>query len=240
MAWSTSIIPDMHVVGAAAGAVCVPRRRDSNGEMVDNITDWAFQQFRRHYQPGRAKQTRPITKDAIFHYVYAVLHDPSYRAKYALNLKRDFPQLPLYPDFWLWAGWGADLMHIHTEYENVAPAKLGRVDRIDERAKESGTSPKVLLKADKTAGKIFIDSETTLDGVPSAAWTYQLGNRSALEWILDQYKEKQPKDQTVREQFNTYRFAHYKEEIIELLSRVAAVSVHTVEIMKAMEIRGNR
>jgi len=41
----------------------------------------------------------------------------------------------------------------------------------------------------------------------SVAWDYRLGNRSALEWILDQYKEKKPKDPTVREKFNTYHFA---------------------------------
>jgi predicted helicase len=46
--------------------------------------------------------------------------------------------------------------------------------------------------------------------VPPRAWNYRLGNRSALEWILDQYKEKTPKDLTIREKFNTYRFADHK------------------------------
>ena len=40
-------------------------------------------------------------------------------------------------------------------------------------------------------------------------------SRSALEWVLDQHKEKKPRDPTIREQFNTYRFADYKEEVIE-------------------------
>ena len=43
---------------------------------------------------------RPISKEAIFHYVYGVLHDPNYREKYALNLKREFPRIPFYDDFW--------------------------------------------------------------------------------------------------------------------------------------------
>jgi predicted helicase len=42
---------------------------------------------------------RPITKDALFHYVYGVLHDPAYREKYALNLKREFPRIPFTADF---------------------------------------------------------------------------------------------------------------------------------------------
>ena len=35
----------------------------------------------------------------------------------------------------------------------------------------------------------------------------------ALDWVLDQYKEKTPKDPTIREKFNTYRFADYKEKV---------------------------
>ena len=70
--------------------------------------------------------------------------------------------------------------------------------------------------------------------MPGEAWTYKLGNRSALEWILDQYKEKTPKDPTIREKFNTYRFADYKEEVIDLLKRVMRVSVETMAIVEAM------
>ena len=50
-----------------------------------------------------------------------------------------------------------------------------------------------------------------------------------------QYKEKKPKDPTIREKFNTYRFADYKEKVIDLLLRVTTVSVRTVEITNAME-----
>jgi predicted helicase len=67
------------------------------------------------------------------------------------------------------------------------------------------------------------------------AWDYRLGNRSALEWILDQYKEKKPKDPTIREKFNTYRFADHKEKVIDLLMRVATVSVRTVGIVSSMK-----
>ncbi|MCK7496170.1 MAG: hypothetical protein MZW92_38485 [Comamonadaceae bacterium] len=46
--------------------------------------------------PAAARRPPAISKEAIFHYVYAVLHDPSYREKYAQNLKREFPRIPLY------------------------------------------------------------------------------------------------------------------------------------------------
>ena len=98
------------------------------------------------------------------------------------------------------------------------------------------TRPKQCSKLTKWLGRITLDSETTLNGVPEAAWAYKLGNRSALEWILDQYKEKKPKDPTIREKFDTYRFADYKEKVIDLLMRVTTVSVRTQEIVEAMKV----
>jgi predicted helicase len=80
-----------------------------------------------------------------------------------------------------------------------------------------------------------IDSETTLSGLPPHAWAYKLGNRSALDWVLDQHKEKKPKDPTIREKFDTYRFANHKERVITLLARVARVSVETVDLVAQLE-----
>lgn len=70
----------------------------------------------------------------------------------------------------------------------------------------------------------------TTTRIPDEAWQYRLGSRSALEWVLDQYKERTPRDSTIREHFNTYRFADHKEHVIDLLKRVTTVSVETVRI----------
>jgi len=182
-----------------------------------------------------AKRRDTISKDDIFHYVYGVLHDPVYRETYALNLKREFPRIPFYPDFRQWADWGERLMALHIGYEGVEPWPLRRIDTPDEKARAAGVAPKCALKADREAGAIRVDSETTLDGIPRAAFDYRLGNRSGLEWICDQYKEKTPKDPTIREKFNTYRFADHKEKVIDLIARVTRVSVETVEIVEAMK-----
>jgi predicted helicase len=184
--------------------------------------------------PLRGAGKRTITKDAIFHYVYGVLHDPLYREKYAQNLKREFPRIPFYPDFWKWAGWGEKLMGLHIGYETVEPWLLARIDAPEEKSRQAGLAPKALLRANKEAGNIQLDTETQLAGIPPEAWTYKLGNRSALEWILDQYKEKTPKDPTIREKFNTYRFADHKEKVIDLLKRVTRVSIETMQIIEAM------
>ena len=61
-----------------------------------------------------------------------------------------------------------------------------------------------------------------------------LGSRSALEWVLDQYKEKKPRDPTIAAKFNTYKFADYKEEVIDLRRRVCTVSVRTMDVVDGM------
>ncbi len=119
-------------------------------------------------------------------------------------------------------------------YEAEAPYGLARTDARGAKARAAGLSPKAILRADPSVGKIKLDSETTLSGILAAAWEYKLGNRCAIEWILDQYKEKKPKDPTIREKFDTYRFADYKDEVIDLLKRVTTVSVETVAITDAM------
>ncbi len=238
-------IADLHFGSSIDAYQQVPLDRfGTGGETESNITDWALDQFKKQYQPGRAKPKRPITKEAIFHYVYGVLHDPVYREKYAVNLKREFPRIPFYAEFWQWADWGKALMELHIGYETVEPFALKRVEsgpspqpsprKRGEGASERAEAPKAMLKADKEAGRIVLDSRTTLAGVPPEAWDYKLGNRSALEWILDQYKEKKPKDPTIREKFDTYRFADYKEKVIDLLMCVTRVSVETQAIVEAM------
>ncbi|MGH6795897.1 MAG: type ISP restriction/modification enzyme, partial [Methylocella sp.] len=182
-------------------------RYTADSTRLDNITDWALEQFRAHYEsrqtesrstethphPEEGSQSEPvskdgqahsedalvlrdaasggssgrglrtkapraaeraITKDAIFHYIYGVLHDPVYREKYAQNLKREFPRIPFYPDFWAWADWGAELMRLHIGYEKVEPWPLSRTYTKDEKAATAGLAPKTLLKADKEHGII--------------------------------------------------------------------------------------
>jgi predicted helicase len=196
---------------------------DKQGHCSDNLTDWGLQQFQEHYHDTN------ITKEDIFHYVYAILHNPVYRIKYELNLKRDFPRIPFYDDFSKWSAWGNALMNLHINYET---AELFPLQEITNNEIEK---PKAKLKADKEAGLIILDEATLLKGIPAEAWLYKLGNRSALEWVLDQYKEKKPTDPTIAEKFNTYRFADYKTQVIDLLKRVCTVSLETMKITQEME-----
>ncbi|MBO1059244.1 MAG: N-6 DNA methylase [Dolichospermum sp. JUN01] len=225
---ASKIIIDLNCL--PAGGQCLPLYRyDKEGKRIDNITDWGLKQIQTHYQD------QTITKIDIFHYTYAVLHNPAYRTKYELNLKREFPRLPYYENFQKWVNWGKQLMELHINYETVTPYNL---TRIDIPLKDNQKTPKAKLKADKIKGSIILDDVTTLENIPKIAWEYMLGNRCALEWILDQYKEKKPKDPTIAEKFNTYRFADYKEQVIDLLMRVCTVSVETMNIIREMSESG--
>jgi predicted helicase len=236
---AVSALPDAGY--ASRGTQMFPRwLHTADGARIDNITDYALKLFTSHYKKSSAGSARSdkgdpkITKEAIFHYCYAVLHDPVYREKYAQNLKREFPRIPFYADFWQWADWGGQLLALHIGYEKVEPFGLARTDTPDAKARAAGQTPKAMLRADTAAGAIALDSETTLRGVPPEAWSYKLGNRSAIDWVLEQYKERKPKDPMIREKFDTYRFVDYKEKVIDLLMRVTAVSVETMKIVNAM------
>jgi predicted helicase len=211
-------------------------RYTKSGERVDNVTDWAVRQFRDHY--GALADGSAIGKDDIFAYVYAALHDPVWRETYAADLRRSFPRIKFHADFATWRDWGQRLLDLHIGYELVEPWGLQRVDvPTDPSRKREGSSVsavKLKLKSDPDNGAILLDSLTTLKGVPRAAWDYKLGNRSAIDWVLDQHKEKTPRDPTVAAKFNTYRFAEHKDKMIDLLDRVVRVSVETVAITDAM------
>ena len=213
---------------------CLPLYRyTAKGERVSNITDWAIERINEHYRKEWGKdfdlvtEGKGITAEDIFAYTYAVLHDPVYREEYAVDLRQEFPRLPLYRDFDLWAKMGRTLLDLHLGFESVEPYPLRRSDA-------AGLAGRPVLRADKERGIIALDGKTTLTGIPESAWRYRLGSRSALEWVLDQYKEKKPRDPTIRDHFDNYRFANHKERVIDLLRRVCAVSVATMDVVDGM------
>ena len=230
-ALATNRLCDFHFTGDTQ---CLPLYRYTpDGQRISNITDWAIVRINDHYRAqwgddyARIASDDGITAEDIFAYTYAVLHDPEYREKYAVDLLREFPRLPLYHDFDAWKRMGQELLDLHIGFEAAEPHGLQRVE-------QSGAVGAPRLRADKERDAIVLDSKTTLTGIPEAAWEYRLGSRSALEWVLDQYKEKKPRDPAIRERFNTYRFADHKERVIDLLQRVCTVSVRTMEIVDGM------
>ena len=194
---------------------------EDGGNRRENITDWALAQFRAHYQ------NEAITKWDIFHYVYALLHHPDYRERYQVNLKRDLPHLPYAPDFWGFAKAGGRLGEIHIGYENMEEYQLALIETpgkpLNWRVEK--------MKLSKDKAQIKYNDFLTLDGIPSKAFDYRLGNRSALEWIIDQYRVKTDKRSGI---VNDPNRADDPEYIVNLIGKVIAVSLKTVEIVEEL------
>ena len=187
----------------------------------ENITDWALKRFRAHYRD------EAITKWDIFHHVYALLHHPVYRERYQANLKRDLPRLLYMPDFWDFAKAGQRLGEIHIGYEEVPEYPLHFIE--NREVSINWRVEKMKLSKDKT--QLVYNDFLTLEGIPAKALDYRLGNRSALEWVIDQYRVKTDKRSGIVNDPNRADDPRY---IVKLIRKVIAVSLETVEIVEEL------
>ena len=195
---------------------------DENGRnRRENITGWALAQFRAHYQD------EAITKWDIFHYVYGLLHHPDYRERYQANLKRDLPHLPYAPDFWGFAKAGGRLGEIHIGYEEGPEHQLTFIE--NREVPINWRVEKMKLSKDKT--QLVYNDFLTLDGIPAKTFDYRLGNRSALEWVIDQYRVKTDKRSGI---VNGPNRADDPRYIVKLIGKVIAVSLETVKIVERL------
>ena len=218
----TNLIPDLHTLAASDSFQCFPfYTYDEDGtNRQENITDWALAEFRNHYSDDT------ITKWDIFHYNYGLLHHPTYREKYEANLKRDLPHIPFAEDFWGFANAGAQLADLHINYESVP--KYDGLKYIETPGMTVDWDvEKMKLSKDKT--QLKYNDFLTLDGIPAAVYDYRLGNRSALEWVVDQYRVKTDKRSGIVNDPNRESEPRY---IVDLVARVITVSLKTVEIIK--------
>ncbi len=213
-------IPDLLPQG---GSQCFPfyTYDEDGGNRRENITDWALAQFRRQYSDDT------ISKWDIFHAIYAILHHPHYRERYQANLKRDLPRLPFAPDFRAFAQAGARLAQIHVGYEEMPAYPLTVSENPD--LPLDWRVEKMKLSRDKT--QIRYNDFLTLGGIPAEAFAYRLGNRSALAWIIDQYRVKTDKRSGIVNDPNRAADPRY---IVNLIGKVISVSLETVEIVDGL------
>ena len=213
-----NVISDYHLTGDSQ---CFPfYTYDEDGtNRQENITDWALSEFQTHYGDDT------ITKWDIFHYNYGLLHHPAYREKYQMNLKRDLPHIPFAEDFWGFATAGAALADLHVNYEST-PKYDGLKYIVTEGMKVDWDVEKMKLSKDKT--QLKYNDFLTLDGIPAEVYAYRLGNRSALEWVVDQYRVKTDKRSGIVNNPNRTDEPRY---IVDLIGRVITVSLKTVEIV---------
>ena len=218
-------IPELKFSNSAnGGSQCFPfYTYDEDGaNRRENITDWALTEFQKHYKDDT------ITKWDIFHYNYGLLHHPTYREKYEANLKRDLPHIPFAKDFWGFAEAGARLADLHVNYESAPECdKLKFVQNPDTPL--DWRVEKIKLSKDKT--QIVYNDFLTLDGIPEKAFDYKLGNRSALEWIINQYCVKIDKRSGI---VNDPNRADDLQYIVKLIGKVITVSLETVKVVEGL------
>ena len=233
---------------------------------MENITDWALDQFRSHYAD------KSITKWDIFHYVYAVLHHPEYRERYAANLRRELPRIPFAsvpsapagdtpqptgslggrsfssdinpatspgvstPEagpskdlevFRAFVKTGKRLAEIHIHYEDQPEYKLKKIEKPGKKLDYYVT--KMRLSKDKT--QIVYNDFLTLSGIPPEAFGYRLGNRSALDWVIDQYQVSTDKRSGITNDPNRPDDPTY---ILRLIGQVITVSLETVKLVGSL------
>ncbi|HUI79050.1 MAG TPA: type ISP restriction/modification enzyme [Bryobacteraceae bacterium] len=182
---------------------------------LSHLKDAAVSQFQQHYSDPS------ISKQAVFHYIYALLHHPDYRERYAANLKRELPRIPFAPDFSAFAAAGEKLARLHVKYDALKPWPLEIIENPDVPYSERVV--KMQLSTDRQS--LRANDSLTLGGIPAEVFEYRLGSRSALEWVVDQYQVKGESDPN-REDDPGY--------IVRLVGQVVRVSVETVAIVKTL------
>ncbi len=215
------VIPDLHLTGDSQ---CFPFYiYDEDGtNRRENITDWTLAEFRVHYKDDT------ITKWDIFHYTYGLLHHPEYSETYQANLKRDLPHIPFAKDFRGFAEAGKRLADIHVNYEfQPEYDKLKFIQTAD--VPLNWRVEKMKLSKDKTS--LIYNNFLTLSGIPSKVFDYRLGSRSALEWIVDQYRVKTDKRSGIVNDPNRTDDPQY---IVKLIGKVVTVSLETVDIVNEL------
>ncbi len=223
----SNAITDLHLT---SDTKCFPLYTyDADGtNRRDNITDWALATFHERYRDAG------INKLDIFHYVYGLLHHPGYRERHADSLRRELPRIPLAPDFAAFRDAGRELVWLHINYEKVEPWKLYF---------EVGDKPINWLVQQMTTGKkvkspdgdykIFDTLEyndtLTLRGIPADVFRYRLGTNSALEWVVDQYRNITERNSEIVRVPNAW--SADQQYIVNLVGRVITVSMETVTIV---------
>jgi len=96
---------------------------------------------------------------------------------------------------------------------------------------QAGRGEKDSAAGYKVYGALVVNDTLTLEGIPAETFAYRLGNRSALEWVIDQYRVTTDKRSGIISDPNR---SDEPEYIVRLVERVVQVSVETVGIVKGL------
>ena len=231
----TDTVPDLGFISACQ---CFPRWRyeivDSEFERIDNISNAALRAFHKRYQDPS------ITKDAIFNYVYGILHAPSYRKQFANDLSKELPRIPFVPNFHTFhtfAEAGEKLAKLHLdyktgeEYEGIEVCEVSN-SLFSQEFLKIPENYQLRTKAMRFEGqqKLHINDKIYIDGIPEAAHSYIVNDRTPLEWFIDRYKIVEDKGITndPNDWFENPR------DIVPAIKRIIYMSVETNRIIEGL------
>ncbi|MEU4194891.1 type ISP restriction/modification enzyme [Kribbella sp. NPDC026611] len=242
----TAQLPDLHVTGAGSGGQFFPRytyeaileggdlfsgSEDESGyRKIDNVTDFALDEYRSAYGPS-------VSKDDIFYYVYGLMHSPAYRSEFDADLKKMLPRIPLVKGFERFADAGKQLAYLHMRYESAVPYDLEEIVsalpssrdfyRVQKMTFGRGASVK-----DRDRSRVIYNSRVTVAGIPDEAHRYVIGSRSAIEWLMDRYQVRTDKASGIVNDPNDWAIEQGDPRyILDLLKRIVTVSVETMKIV---------
>lgn len=205
----------------------------------DGVSDWILKEVRSRY--GGAKN---ITKEHIFYYVYGLLHSEEYRTRFADDLRKSLPRIPIVEkveDFMAFYKAGKALAELHLNYEEVEPYPGVTVDETGTKQDEYAyyTVEKMRfvtgVKAKDKPNTILYNGHIVVKNIPQEAYDYVVNGKSAIEWIMERYQVTIDKESLIKNDPNDWSREHEKPRyILDLLLSVINVSVQTVAIVKSL------
>ena len=205
----------------------------------DGVSDWILKEVRSRY--GGAKN---ITKEHIFYYVYGLLHSEEYRIRFADDLRKSLPRIPIVEkveDFMAFYKAGKALAELHLNYEEVEPCPGVTVEESGIKQDEYAyyTVEKMRfpsgVKAKDKPSTIQYNGHIVVRDIPQVAYDYVVNGKSAIEWIMERYQVTIDKDSQIKNDPNDWSREHEKPRyILDLLLSVINVSVQTVAIVKSL------
>lgn len=117
----------------------------------------------------------------VFHYLYAVLHSPAYRSRYAGFLKMDFPRIPLTSNINLFrtlCALGEDLVSLHLLEKGVPVSPTFPV---------SGENKVESVRYDpENKGQVWINGVQYFEGITPEVWNFHIGGYQVCQkWLKD-------------------------------------------------------
>ena len=196
-------------------------------DSIDNISDTALHAFHEHYHDNT------ISKDAIFDYVYGILHAPTYREAFANNLSKELPRIPFAPNFHPFAETGGVLASLHLGYETCERYPLEVIFAHDGEPQPHHyqLTEKAMRLVDNGA-TLVINEHMRLSSIPEEAHRYVVNGRTPLEWFIDRYKIKRDKNSGILNDPNGW----FEDPcaLVTAIERIVYVSVESTRIIEGL------